>query len=364
MNEYSGNDNNNDAESLSIMKDYWNDVNDHFVQSKECKYYDKPPSDIVFIRDVVNQHIPCVINGLIDDWPALSSWDFDYLINKTNNHTVNVNFTHDGDADSVKCIDNDMYFIYPAEIQMTMNDFINMIRIREDDDAVPYLSQQDDNLRKHFPELLNDITIGLALANNAFTNDTDPTLENENNLTACNLWIGDERSVSSIHKDFYENFYCCIEGEKTFILFPPADIAFMDEREYQTKKYNYKNTKEDDIIKRIKQNDIDIVDTDSSPNERVSWIANDPAYSLSSFKDCHPIILTLQKGETLYLPAMWYHRVSQTKPTIAVNFWYEQRFDHRFVHYQLSRNLSKIYKTLNLNRIDWRKDESHNDDYS
>jgi len=29
---------------------------------------------------------------------------------------------------------------------------------------------------------------------------------------ATNLWIGDERSVTSFHKDHYENIYCVIRG--------------------------------------------------------------------------------------------------------------------------------------------------------
>ncbi len=29
-----------------------------------------------------------------------------------------------------------------------------------------------------------------------------------------NLWIGDERAVSSAHKDNYENMYCVVVGEK------------------------------------------------------------------------------------------------------------------------------------------------------
>lgn len=354
------NDDDNEI-SLSIMQSFYDDINDHWIQSKDCKYYHYVPNDVDFIRDVVSQHIPCIINGMINDWPALENWDYDYLIRKTNNQIVNVNFTKKGDADSIINIDDEKYFIYPTEIQMPMNDFINMIRIREDDDAIPYLSQQDDNLRKHFPTLLDDISIGLPLANNAFK---DVSLEDEKNtLTAANLWIGDERSVSSIHKDFYENFYCVITGEKSFHLFPPSDIAFMNEEKYKTKRYNYKKTDENRNNKRIKQSDIDIISDDSE--EEVSWIANDPTQLSSSsyFKDCHPITLTLKKGETLYLPAMWYHRVSQLQPTIAVNFWYEQRFDHRFVHYQLARKLSQLYKKLNLHQIDWRKNDTHDDDY-
>jgi len=74
-------------------------------------------------------------------------------------------------------------------------------------------------------------------------------------LAAINLWIGDERSVSSIHKDHYENFYCCIHGEvmissihsltcsltlsqKLFTLLPPSDILHLQEKTVPTMKYD------------------------------------------------------------------------------------------------------------------------------
>ena len=31
---------------------------------------------------------------------------------------------------------------------------------------------------------------------------------------AVNLWLGGDRSVSSLHKDPYENFYCVLSGCK------------------------------------------------------------------------------------------------------------------------------------------------------
>lgn len=45
---------------------------------------------------------------------------------------------------------------------------------------------------------------GFALAREAFGNEPD----------AVNLWIGDERSVSSMHRDPYQNMYAVVVGEK------------------------------------------------------------------------------------------------------------------------------------------------------
>lgn len=53
---------------------------------------------------------------------------------------------------------------------------------------------QNDSLRDEFPELYEDVPAFLELGKEAFGNEPD----------AVNIWIGDERAVSSMHKDHYE----------------------------------------------------------------------------------------------------------------------------------------------------------------
>lgn len=81
-------------------------------------------------------------------------------------------------------------FCYPAETRMTMSTFRTMMESPQPDDAVPYLSEQDNNFSRTFPELEGDIDTSLPLADEAFGCKPEAT----------NIWIGDERSVSSMHK--------------------------------------------------------------------------------------------------------------------------------------------------------------------
>lgn len=39
--------------------------------------------------------------------------------------------------------------------------------------------------------------------------------------------------------------------------------------------------------------------------------------------EADPFHITLREGETLYLPAGWWHHVRQTDITIALNWWYD-----------------------------------------
>ena len=56
--------------------------------------------------------------------------------------------------------------------------------------------------------------------------------------------------------------------------------------------------------------------------------------------------MRVRAGQVLYIPAMWYHRVSQSQFTIAVNYWYDQRFDHRYDCVCLGRSFHCPVKLL------------------
>lgn len=246
---------------------------------------------------------------------------------------VSINVTPDGLGDCVKMTgDNSKGFVYPLENTMKMGDFCSMLRDRNENDAVPYLSQQDNNFNKSFHHIMSDIEPSFALANYAFQ---------LSGPEAVNLWIGDERAMSSLHKDYFENMYVVIEGEKTFTLLPPADIAFLKEDTFTTQRYTLATT---GSSKRPQQDDL-VLTSEGCPSETISWIDIMDVDGLflsfsghnSKWQHLHPIRVTVRAGETLYLPAMWYHQVSQHCTTIAINYWYEMKFDFRYVFYQMCR---------------------------
>lgn len=54
---------------------------------------------------------------------------------------------------------------------------------------------------------------------------------------AINLWIGDERSTTTFHKDHYENLYAVVRGKKAFHLLPPTDVYRMGLQLYPAAQY-------------------------------------------------------------------------------------------------------------------------------
>ncbi|GBG30499.1 Lysine-specific demethylase 8 [Hondaea fermentalgiana] len=295
---------------------------------EEAAYHWAPPGGRVpvergldavrFLREYVAQNRPVIIDGLVDEWPAAQRWDPAYLCGAAGSQKLHVNVTPGGHGDCVR----DGVFVKPAEVEMTMQEFFDKLGqgtnrdlgADQDGEGVPYLSHQNDNLRQELPFLEADLPDGFALAQAAF-----------GPLEACNLWIGDERAVSSMHLDHFENFYAVIEGEKVFHLLPPCfhPALFLGEASFPAATWQ----RDDHGAWAAVRDD---------PAASVPWIPYDPVTQPEQFSpqvtealvECH-----VQRGQILYLPAMWLHRASQTRLTVAVNYWFDMAFDLRWVYH-------------------------------
>lgn len=102
---------------------------------------------------------------------------------------------------------------------MTMPSFLSTLCNPTNNDVL-YLQSQNDNLNDDMTPLLRDTLVpgstsrGLPFANEVFGSEPE----------VANVWIGDEKSVTSLHKDPYENVYLVVRGEKRFDLLPPTEF--------------------------------------------------------------------------------------------------------------------------------------------
>eukprot|EP00808_Paulinella_micropora_P026629 g45992.t1 len=53
-------------------------------------------------------------------------------------------------------------------------------------------------------------------------------------------------------------------------------------------------------------------------------------------------------GEVLYLPSLWYHGVEQSEQTIAVNFWFDMKFDIKFAYFKFQEAVAGLVDPLVL----------------
>ena len=134
--------------------------------------------------------------------------------------------------------------------------------------------------------------------------------------------------VLNEHSDPYENIYTVIRGAKYFTLFPPTEAwrmkgksnhwsanHFLTKLERLYPHAQYKRDGPLDVLRLVPSDP-------TSPKVRWSSI-KDPLDATEASLDSASISVTLQSGDTLYLPAGWWHHVRQKDLTIALNWWYD-----------------------------------------
>jgi len=278
------------------------------------------PDPLTFVREAVVPHQPCVLTGLLDDGEG-SSLTLAALKDLLEpDAPLVVNFTPDGRADSL--VPGKDVFQLPLEEQVSASHFFDMLHNPVPGDVPGYLSEQNNNLTSRYPsieKLVDRRALNLGLA--AFGPPE-----------ASNLWIGSSNSVTSLHKDHYENLYLCLDGEKMFTLLPPTDILQVTTRRNLAVHRWERIAEATSSSKRPQLHELTLRPTGDAP---IEWIDDD--WELSNMTS--PLNIRLQAGEVLYIPSFWLHSVTQSRPTLAVNYWFDCNFANNYV-------LSSLCKTL------------------
>ncbi len=312
------------------------------------------PNAIQFCKQV-SKGRPCVyqlpkVRSI--EWPALS-WSLENILSRVK-APVEVAVTPGGNADSLiphPKVPNERLFVEPAIIHLTVKDLVSKLtsisgdRTWRSSEAAYYLQSQNSNLTSTpLSSLLQDLQLNFDFAGEILG---EPD--------ARNIWIGDERSVTSTHRDPYENLYLVLKGQKTFRLWAPVDEVSMPIRMVPTGRYTYAELHGEPRF--------DVQVNDSC--EQIPWVDLDPLIEQASIygnpipaKTGHVHQVTVGEGQILFLPAGWYHHVSQKcgrwsdgskAPCIAVNYWYDQDYESdSYILRQLVSNMVEATRKANL----------------
>ncbi|GAB7345649.1 hypothetical protein MBLNU457_3939t1 [Dothideomycetes sp. NU457] len=286
------------------------------------------PSALEFMR-YVGRNRPFVVRRGARDWQAFEEWNAAYLERIMADSKVNVAITPFGNADAiVEEEDGKLVYVEPLEQQETFADVLRYIQKSDSghfDGPVKYAQTQNDNLRNEYEELFSDVPSEMSFARIALEKQPD----------AVNFWLGNSRSVTSLHKDNYENIYAQIRGQKHFVLMPPVYAPCVNEQTVPLARYA--------------QVDGTLQHEPTHPSQSVpvpTWDPDMPEQrSVPLSKFAQPMYVTLDEGDMMYLPAMWYHKVSQSCGregfSCSVNYWYDMDFDGQFwATNSLVRNLA------------------------
>ncbi|KAF2799337.1 Clavaminate synthase-like protein [Melanomma pulvis-pyrius CBS 109.77] len=290
----------------------------------------------------VSLNQPFVVRGYAASWPASQTWSASYLSQTLGSHPVNVAITPFGNADSVIDVEDEgCVFVQPYEATEPFCDALKKIQHQElhsspqhrkregekDEDKTQtptrYLQTQNDNLRSEYLPLFTSIPPSIPFAHIALQKPPD----------AINFWLGNSHSVTALHKDNYENIYVQVRGQKHFVLLPPVESVCVNERSVLAATYGPRdggeNGNEDltDLVPHI--------DTPTSYTPFALWDPEFPTLRSARFSHLsRPLRVTLDEGDMLYLPALWYHKVSQSCSEegicCAVNYWYDLDFGGSF----------------------------------
>lgn len=280
---------------------------------------DGPPDPLTFLRERVLMSSPCVIADAMEgaEWArARELWSLEHLAEVMGPQPITVNVTPDGHGDAVVGgerrggLVGGGRFVKPEERRMSFAQFEAALRARGDESSgVHYLSLQDDNLRVQHAPLAGDVPPAVAWFAAALGCAPD----------AVNLWVGDSDAVSAVHADHYDNLYCVVAGEKVFTLLPPADAISRDLAPRRPARYAQRRGGGGAAGWDI----VDEVGPDGGAAAPVDWIGLDPSDGAQLPSQSAALTVRVRGGEMLYLPANWFHRVAQSEPTIAVNYWHD-----------------------------------------
>ncbi|KAK5137256.1 hypothetical protein LTR08_000226 [Meristemomyces frigidus] len=311
----------------------------HELNAAVVDELDEEPTALGFMRFLAKNR-PFVARHAARQWKAVKDWNTDYLRHAMENEAVAVAVTPHGNADAVvEQEDGSLVFVEPHETFELFEHFLGDVQagaeaVEQDGSNVKYAQTQNDNLRNEYQSLYVDVPKEIPFARIALNEGAD----------AINFWLGNQRSISALHKDSYENIYIQVRGQKHFTLLPPVEMPCVNEQLLPKGRY----------APSVKDSGKLEVELDHEA-ERVPvalWDPDSPSKLTTPYSHmAKPLRVTLNEGDMLYLPSLWYHKVSQSVGqegvAVAVNYWYDMDFSgqfwasNNFVHDVLSAEQSK-----------------------
>lgn len=226
----------------------------------------KQLSPDAFLEEFYAPNLPCVIEGAIDDWPALTKWDPAYLKAKCGDQTVEVQANRTSADTNILNVDQTMKF----------GDFVDIVERGEKTDDWYMTANNDPGNRDALAALWDDIRLPDYLSQS----DSDP-------IGGGFLWYGPAGTLSATHHDLTNNLMAQVIGRKRVKIVAPNESAHMYNHH---NRYSLVNLEEPDFEAYPDAKGITILDTEIGP------------------------------GDLLFLPVGWWHSVRALDVSFTFTF--------------------------------------------
>ena len=241
-----------------------------------------------FEQDIVTANAPCIMRRQVAEWPIVAAGNglpealADHLTARANATPVQIWSAPSDSAGRFRYDETLTAVNFERRMATVAQLCVLLLRCASEPDA-PSLFAGAVNLDTHLPALLPEVPMPLL----------DPAQER---LTS--LWIG-TRSSTAAHWDRPANLACPIAGPRHFLLFPPQAIGDL-----------YIGP----IDFTLAGQPMSLVDAEAPDFVRFPRYADALAVAQ---------VASLEPGDTLYLPPLWFHHViSPAALGAQINFWW------------------------------------------
>lgn len=232
------------------------------------------PSREAFHERFVAARRPVVLQGILDDWPALGRWSEETLRAAHGDTEVEVRVSEPGAREVFRGDPGAASF---HRTKMTLAACLDDAK-RPAPERRAYL--QYCSLAKTLPRLAGDVRL--------------PAYCPRRFLTPALLWLSGAGSTSPLHFDFHHILMAQVVGRKRWWLVPPADSHLVS----------------DPIDRTLwRTSRIDVADPDRS--------------RFPGFDRARVLETIVEPGETIFVPYRWWHATAALDFHVAVSFWWE-----------------------------------------
>ncbi|KAK6438394.1 hypothetical protein LTR95_005407 [Oleoguttula sp. CCFEE 5521] len=261
----------------------------------------EPPTLTSFQVHIDEHTTPLLIHGAMDHWPAMQSWACpSYLLKRSLNGRRLV---------PVEIGESYMHSEWRQQV-MPLREYMEEFVLSESSRGIGYMGQHD--LLSQIPALKDDVIV----PDYCFTSPPDhtpETLQGQSSVAeleepSLNVWLGPKGTKSPLHHDPYHNIFCQVVGYKYVRLYPPVASHSMYAHGVDEKGISMANTSAIDVRFR--------------PNEdgNIFVMGSEDAPLFCARRDFQEAILA--PGESLYIPAGWWHYCESLSTSFSVSFWW------------------------------------------
>jgi Cupin-like domain len=252
----------NSLQSLKEMSPYYTHVERRYKLSRS-----------EFFENYYFQSRPVVINGLLDQWPAMTRWTPDYLRSRCGEKIVEIQTDRESDP-------NYEMDYNKHKKQLKFADYIDLI-LTTGEMASNNFYMTARNTTSMNSEALSPLWSDVPLSN------LSEYLKVDEQRYPGLFWFGPRGTITPLHHDLYNNFMAQIQGRKLVRIFPSTALP---------KIYNHHFI--------YSQVDMENIDYERFPD----------------LKNVKSIDIILEPGEVLFLPVGCWHYVKSLETSITIGF--------------------------------------------